>query len=304
LNATSQKSKSNNAVVNALGEQKATIQEIAKNIFYIYKNKHTSTQTLDDSLQEFLVHQNYNTTLSADAASDAIKKQNEKISLLWSAFHQHVKIFQEQNRVNTAYTNIILEQTIKEIYKTNLLLVQEFEKLTKLYQKNHNEALETDKKREYILLFILLALLAYFFTQINQVIVFVQKFVDTSKKIIANASIKELKQIQTLNAPSQEVEQATANFNLLVDNINKSILYSSQSIENAYQSLEFVEKSIENLLELVSVMQGNKDTKKELAKKEDALIESLEELTTSTLKLQNLKIDLDNLISHNTLKNS
>jgi hypothetical protein len=58
-----------------------------------------------------------------------------------------------------------------------------------------------------------------------------------------------------------------------------------------------VENNIEDLLELLSLMDdGNID--KELTKKEDTLIQSLEELTSCAQKLQNLKVDLDNLISH------
>ena len=44
-------------------------------------------------------------------------------------------------------------------------------------------------------------------------------------------------------------------------------------------------------------MDENNEIDKELTKKEDALIQSLEELTNVTSKLKNLKIDLDNLVS-------
>ncbi|WP_039920232.1 hypothetical protein, partial [Sulfurimonas gotlandica] len=65
-----------------------------------------------------------------------------------------------------------------------------------------------------------------------------------------------------------------------------------------------VENNIEDLLELLYVMDNNEGIDKELTKKEDALIQSLEELTSSTLKLENLKADLDNLISHQNHKQS
>ena len=45
-------------------------------------------------------------------------------------------------------------------------------------------------------------------------------------------------------------------------------------------------------------------TDKELTKKEDALIQSLEELTNSAQNLKNLKMDLDNIISHQHPNNS
>ena len=104
-----------------------------------------------------------------------------------------------------------------------------------------------------------------------------------------------------VNNNSAELLEASNNFNFLVDKINTSVKYSSDSIEHSYKSLEFVENNINDLLELLSVM-DDEGIDKELTKKEDALIQSLEELTSSTLKLQDLKEDLDNLISHHKSK--
>jgi len=49
-------------------------------------------------------------------------------------------------------------------------------------------------------------------------------------------------------------------------------------------------------------MQESETIDKELTKKEDAIIQSLEELTSSTIKLQNLKSDLDNLVLSKNIK--
>ncbi|MCD4668804.1 MAG: hypothetical protein K8R44_09550, partial [Sulfurimonas sp.] len=125
---------------------------------------------------------------------------------------------------------------------------------------------------------------------------FIQKFLDTSSNIITNSSIKNLEPIK-MDINSFEIIEATSNFNFLVDKINDSIECSSKSIKHSYQSFELLEKNIEEFLELIDKMQEKK-INKELTKKEDALIQSLEELTSSTQKLKNLKVDLDNLISH------
>ncbi|WP_040766580.1 hypothetical protein [Sulfurimonas gotlandica] len=130
-----------------------------------------------------------------------------------------------------------------------------------------------------------------------------QKFIHTSKKIITNSSIKDLEPIK-INNNSSELLEASNNFNYLVEKINNSIYNSAKSIEHSYKSLELVENNIEDLLELLYVMDNNEGIDKELTKKEDALIQSLEELTSSTLKLENLKADLDNLISHQNHKQS
>ena len=68
-------------------------------------------------------------------------------------------------------------------------------------------------------------------------------------------------------------------------------------MEHTYKSLEIVEQNIENLVELIYAMhEDSRD--KELKKKEDAIIQSFEELSISAKKLKNLKSDLDSLITH------
>ncbi|MCK4974224.1 MAG: hypothetical protein KAR81_03145, partial [Sulfurimonas sp.] len=60
---------------------------------------------------------------------------------------------------------------------------------------------------------------------------------------------------------------------------------------------EIVEQHIEELVEFIHTMDEN-SRDKELRKKEDAVIQSLEELSSTARGLKNLKDDLDNLISH------
>ena len=41
-------------ILNTINQQKAFTQEISKNIFYIYKNKHASCSQLDNSIKSFI----------------------------------------------------------------------------------------------------------------------------------------------------------------------------------------------------------------------------------------------------------
>ncbi|MFA6196445.1 MAG: hypothetical protein WC656_07350 [Sulfurimonas sp.] len=289
-------------VLNAINIQKAFTQEISKNIFYIYKNKDASTKQLDDSIKKLLLTMSNKDKIFIEIDSSSIEKETDKITLLWNKFYHSVQIFRDQSKINTTYSNIILEQTVKDIYNTNLQLVVEFEYLIKLHQLYFSDVQEMNKNIQYILFFFLVALLIYLFTQLKDVISFIQNFLDISKKIIKNSSIKELRQIKIDNTTDNDIVQATNNFNFLVDKINNSMSYSSDSIEHSYKSLEYLEKNIEDLIELLSIMEEDKNINNELTKKEDALIQSLEELTTSTYKLKNLKKDLDNLISNRIIK--
>jgi len=299
----SNQNKVNNDILDNINSQKFFTQEISKNIFYIYRNQNASTKQLDDSIRKFIDNLNNKDEILNKINSIAIKNKSDEIVILWNKFYLHVQNFRDKNKVVSTYSSILLEQVVNDIYNTNIKLVVEFNKLIKMHNQYYKETINNHKILQYVLFFILLLLLIYLFTQLKNVINFMQKFIQTSKNIITNSSIRELEPIKVRNN-SGELLEASNNFNFLVEKINSSIEHSTNSIEHSYKSLEHVESNIEDLLELLCVMDEDENIDKELTKKEDALIQSLEELTSSTLKLENLKSDLDNLVSHHNLKHN
>jgi methyl-accepting chemotaxis protein len=293
---TSKEIANHNSIVNTINEQKDFTQEISKNIFYIYKNQSNSTQTLDDSIKKFLQNMK---------SREHYSQNSTQIIKLWNTFYLHVQHFRDQIKNKSIYSNILIEKSIKNIYNTNLELIIEFDNIITTKQKKFNNRQNIYKIVQYMLFGILVLLLLYVFTQIKIIMTFVQKFLSTSKSIIKNSSIRELKPIEIDNTIS-DISQAKNNFNTLVIEINSSISYASHSIEHSCKSIEIVEQNIEDLVELIYTM-NETARDKELRKKEDAVIQSLEELSTTTRKLKNLKDDLDNLISHSVqtkLKNN
>lgn len=288
---TSKSISQHNDFIDAMNEQKDFTQEISKNIFYIYKNPNSSTQTLDDSIRKFLDVMNYREQNIA---------ANENIAKLWNDFYLNVQNFRDQFKHKSIYSSILFEKSLKEIYNTNLKLILEFNHIIQKEKESFEKKQQFYKYIQYLLFIFLVLLLLYLFTELKTVIAFVQKFLSASKEIISNASIKELKPIEIENAGT-EITQAKDNFNSLVKQINDSIEYSGNSIEYAYKSLEATEKHIEDLVELIYAM-NEKTRDKELRKKEDAVIQSLEELGSTAIKLKNLKNDLDALILYSKLK--
>ncbi|WP_373035973.1 hypothetical protein [Sulfurimonas sp.] len=291
----------NNNILDTINAQKGFTQEISKNIFYIYRNNNASSQQLDDSIRKFINNLNNKDEILKNINSESIKKESDEIVILWNQFYLYVQNFRDQRKTVSAYSSILLEQVVNDIYNTNIKLVVEFNKLIKMHNQYFEKTLNSYKNLQYTLFLILALLLIYLFSQIKNVISFMQKFIQTSKDIITNSSIKGLQPISVHNN-SSELLEASNNFNFLVDKINNSIRNSSQSIEHSFISLQYLESDIENLLELLCVMDDSESIDKELTKKEDTLIQSLEELTSSTIKLENLKSDLDNLVSAYKLK--
>ncbi|WP_321778010.1 hypothetical protein [Sulfurimonas sp.] len=297
--------KINNNLLDVINNQKAFTQEISKNIFYIYKNKKNNNQIsikqLDDSINKFLNNLHNKNEVLKEIDSLTIKNKSEEIVLLWNQFYLEVQHFRNNSKIITPYSSILLEKCVNDLYKVNINLVIKFNELIHIHNLYFNKTINNYKNLQYTLFAFLVFLLLYLFTQLQSTMEFIQQFRKTSKNIINNSSIKELKPIKIKNS-SQELTEASDNFNFLVDKVNSSLNYSSDSIKNSYESLELVENNIEDILTLLYAMDNSDSIDKELTKKEDIIIQSLEELTTSTQKLENLKINLDNLISHHKLK--
>jgi methyl-accepting chemotaxis protein len=265
-----------------INEQKAFTQEISKSIFYSYRNGNNHLKILDKTVKSYL-----------DNAK--IKKsdftQNRQILTLWNIFYADVQKFRNQQKVSTGYNAVITAKLVNRIYHNNVLLINEFNKLIEQKEKEGQRAIESYKEIQYILFTLLIILLIYLFTQIHIVIEFIQKFRKTSKNIIENSTVQGLKPIEELK--QEELKEASQNYNYLVEQINSSIYYSSQSMEQTTKSLEQVAENIENFMSLLSTM--NSDESEKLFNQEDAVIDSLEALMRLRKKLKYLQKDLDNL---------
>lgn len=286
---TSEKNQTYNDLLDTINEQRAFTQEISKQIFYIHREEINSTKELDILVHDFV--------RNTETRKDTII-HDKKIVFLWNKFYLQVQKFRDQNGIKTPYSNIVLEKIIKDIYNTNQELIIEFNKLTEATNAEYYKKIKLYKYSQYLLFALLVLMLLYLFTQLNSVMLFVQKFIITSKNIITKSTIKELKPICVTSHNNDDIHNATKNFNTLIEKINSSIEHSKNSIEYSRESLQMVEQNIEELFELIYTM-NEEELNKEFAKKEDAIIQSLEELTVSSLKLKNLKSDLDSIISIN-----
>ncbi len=300
FNHISQQNRLSSDLLDAINEQKSFTQEIAKNIFYINKNRDASTKQLDESIKRFIERMNNKDEILDEVDSVQIKAKSGEIVILWNEFYLSVQDFRDKSKTTVAYSNILLEQIVKDVYTANLKLVVEFNNLIELHQEHLDKELETYKKTLYLLFVILVLLLVYLFTQLQTIIAFVQKFLHTSSKIITDSSVKGVEPFE-LSRNSADITRASGNFNILLEQINDAVDHAGSSIEHSSRSLEAIDAKIEDLLELMCAMQEGETIDKELTKKEDALIQSLEELSSSAQKLKALKVDLDRLIHHKNI---
>jgi methyl-accepting chemotaxis protein len=277
-----------------LNEQKAFTQEISKNIFYMYNNTEKKTDDLDTLIKNFVANMNQRDDGFEESFSKNIQKQHKKILKEWNEFYLLVQKFRDLYKVNNnAYTNMALKELVNEIYHTNARLIMSLNKLIALHKNSFEEFLVFSKVVHIFLYILLIFSLIYFFTQLKHIIAFIQRFVQRSKNIVTRKSVKGIEPIEKEICSDTEMLRAVDNFNRLVQKINDSIDFSSQSIEKASKSLEEIENNIEELLDFMSSVDSERVYDKEMIKKEDILIDALDELSSSIQKLQKLKINLE-----------
>jgi hypothetical protein len=229
----------NNNFLETINKQKAFTQEISKNIFYVYKNKNATTIQLDKAINGFLKNIDKRKDKLKKISSKKIKNQSDKIMLLWNKFYKDVKKFKDQRKITTAYTHILLEKTIKNIYNANLELVVEFDKFILIHSEFFHTKSFLYKNIQYtlfLMLFVFIGLLLKY------------------------------------------IFKATSNIDFLIKKIDTTV-----------KSIDQIENNIENVLDSM-------DDDPQLLRHEDAVIEALEELVSSQVKLNNLKTNLNSLV--------
>jgi len=281
----SKQNRINISSLSMINEQKSYTQEISKAVLYLSKNRGSSSKVLDSYVEKFLANMKHKKEDSP---------QHAELVELWNEFYVLVQKFKKQQEVTTAYGSITMHTLVNAIYIKNQKLIVAFNTFLENKQKQYDEKVGGYKNIEYALFFVVVLLLIYLFTQIREVIAFIQRFSSTSKLIIQKATIKGLKPM-TVQQNDEKLKEATQNFNHIVNKIETSIVYAQESIEHTTVALEEVEQKIEDLMTLITQMQDEKsDT---FSQKEDAVIDSLETLMNLTNKLKDLHKDLEKLTS-------
>jgi len=277
-----------------INEQKAFTQEISKNIFYMYNNAEHTTKLLDQSIKNFVHNMNQREDIFEEIFSEDIQQQRTKIVKEWNDFYLLVQKFRDLYKINNnAYTNLALKDLVTQIYDANARLIVSLDTLITIYKENFERFTYMSKIVHITLYVLLIFLLLYLFMQLKYIIAFIQRFVQKSKNIVTRKSVKGIEPIEEKLCNDEEIGAAVDNFNALVKKINDSIDFSSQSIAKASDSLEHIEQNIEELLDFMSSVDSERVYDKEMIKKEDILIDALDELSSSIQKLQKLKANLE-----------
>ncbi len=237
----SDQNKINSGFLETINKQKAFTQEISKNIFYIYKNKNKNIKQLDQSIKDFLENMNQRDDTLKELKSPLIKKQSDKIVILWNKFYLDVQKFRNQHKTISTYTNILLEKTVKDIYNTNLQLIIEFDKFIVIHQNFILNKSYIYKNIQYSLFLIFLIFLGFFLIYIFK----------------ATSNIDFL--IKKINSTVKSIDQIENNAEIILDSISQNdelikkedaVIESLEELINSQIKLKNLQVDLENLIKL------------------------------------------------------
>lgn len=268
--------------ITSLKKQKEFTQEISKSIFFLSKNhNHIGHAELNKTIKRFLNNIN-------DSGST-----NKEMTTLWNRFYLDVQRFRDNINHNSIYSKILLDKEINELYMTNLKLVVELEKLIRAKESKLSTISKVYMIFEYGTFAIIAILLTALFLELRTIFGFIQRFLDLSKSLLLDSSLGKINNIK--RTKTDEHCEADVHLHKLATQVDESIQESIKLVELSQESLVGVEKNVEKLLNLVFEMsQTAYDA--QLRKKEDSIIETLDELGKSKLKLQQLQDRLTKFI--------
>ena len=295
-----EKNKKDALIINIAGKQRMLTQNISKNIFYLYNNNSNSYSELDSSTIEFIYNLNSlkegNTLIGiSKAPTDEIAKQLSKVDILWNNFHKIIEDFKLLNQKKDINNEAILKNIVNSIYNTNTILLSEVDNLVSEYTLYSEQKSDYLRYIQYIFALIIIFLIIYSFSQLKAMEENAKKFFEESKKIMEKNNNELLIPIKI--EAEKEIVDATDTINCFIDKINSAMTYSANAIEQSKNASVKLEEITDEFDKIIDELTNSNDISKQLNKSEDIVIQSQENLMSSTKKLQELKNELDKLLN-------
>jgi inner membrane protein involved in colicin E2 resistance len=142
FNTISKQNRINSDYLSIINEQRSYTQEISKSVLYLSKNKGSGTEQLDANIEKFLQNMKHQ-KIDSD--------EHDELLVLWESFYTDVEQFREKQKVMTAYSSILLDTLVNDIYIKNQKLIVAFDTYIKSRQKQYTGTMQRYKNVEYSL---------------------------------------------------------------------------------------------------------------------------------------------------------
>lgn len=285
-------------IINIAGKQRMLSQNISKNIFYLYFNQQGSFFELDNSSKEFIYNLNSlkggnNLSKLKEAPTSQIESQLVKVELLWTNFYKNIAKFKEL--IISQDNPEELKNIVNIIYSTNTILLYEIDSLVSLYTIHSEEKVYILKNTQYFFAMLILFLIIYSFLELKTMEKNALKFLEESKKIMEQDLAQPLQPLK-IDAEKELIE-ASDILNRFLSKVNLAINDSNNAmIKSQHASLKLEELSCE-FDEIINELKDSSEISKHLNKSEDIAIQTQDYLINSTKRLEELKKELEKIIS-------
>ena len=299
-----EKNKKDALLINIVGKQRMLTQKISKNIFYLYQNNE-SNKELDEAIIEFIYNlnslKNGNTLIGIfKAPTNDIINQILKVEALWNEFYKNTNDFKKNLNKRNSSNELLLETIVRSVYNTNNVLLNEVDVLVSMYTVYTEEKTDYIRYIQYLFALIILILISYSFSQLKTMEANAKKFFEFSKQVTQNTDDKPLEPIQI--EAEKEIVEATDTINCFINKINSAMVYSANAVEQSRNASIKLEEITDEFDIIINELTNSTEISKQLDRSEGIAIQTQEELINSTKKLQELKKELDILLSSCKIK--
>ncbi len=287
-------------VVNIVGKQRMLTQKIAKSIFYIHYGSNQDFQELRSATAEFIgglnILKDGDTKKGiASVPTQKISVQLQEVTLLWDNFYRDIQKFELLIHSNDASSEVELNKIVNSIYEKNTILLDNVDKLVTLYTNYSENKTEYIKTFQYSVATLLLILLIYSLLQLKSIESHVDEFINYSKKLANDKNGIKIEPINIETQNEREIIEVSDTINCFIDKINSAIDYSNEALLQSQQASEKLEELTDEFDTILHELEDTSLVAKHLENSEDIIIESTEGLFNATKRLQNLKLELEEL---------
>lgn len=292
-----QKNTSDALIVNIAGKERMLSQKIAKNIFYIKASRSTDFSELSATVKEFIwgitTLKNGDESLKIKPApTQAIQEQIEKVLTLWEPFLQNVERFKRGVIQSNSFE---IDSAMEYISTHNNELLNEVDTLVTLYTNHIEEKTRFIKLFQYGAFIVLFLLVSFAIAKLKQIESHAQAFLQKSKELMQKEFDAPIEPMEVEG--EHEIEEVANSMNYFIQKVNDTMQYSQSAIEKSQKASLKLEELSEEFSDIIGNIQTDKKLNSSINKSEDIMIQSSEDLRRTTLKLQNLKKELDSLLN-------
>jgi hypothetical protein len=142
---------------------------------------------------------------------------------------------------------------------------------------------------------VLFLLVSFAITKLKQIESHAQAFLQKSKELMQKEFDAPIEPMEVEG--EHEIEEVANSMNYFIQKVNDAMQYSQSAIEKSQKASLKLEELSEEFSDIIGNIQADKTLNSSINKSEDIMIQSSEDLRRTTLKLQNLKKELDSLLN-------